>query len=99
MSFKTRTMLAALAMGLCFTSVPAFADPELSIKSEEAGHPRIMKAIREMQEALHELKEAPHDFGGNKARAMQDTQAAIHSLKKALYFRLKMDDAAIDRAQ
>ncbi|MGO8857395.1 MAG: hypothetical protein ACLQO1_17045 [Steroidobacteraceae bacterium] len=27
-----------------------------------------------------------------------DTEKAIHSLKKALYYRLKMDDAAIDRA-
>ena len=40
-----------------------------------------------------------HDFGGNKAQAMSDTRQAIHSLKKALYYRLNMDDAAIDRAQ
>jgi hypothetical protein len=52
-----------------------------------------------MQEALKELDEAPHDFGGNKGVAMADTKKAIHSLKKALYYRLKMDDAAIDRAQ
>jgi hypothetical protein len=55
--------------------------------------------IHHMQVALKELEAAPHDFGGNKAAAMKDTQAAIHSLKKALYFRLKMDDAAIDKAQ
>jgi hypothetical protein len=42
---------------------------------------------------------APDDFGGNKAAAIRDTEQAIHSLKKALYFRLKMDDAALDRAQ
>jgi len=52
-----------------------------------------------MQEALKELREAPHDFGGNKAAAIHDTELAIHSLKKALYYRLKMDDAALDRAQ
>jgi hypothetical protein len=28
-----------------------------------------------------------------------DTKIAIHSLRKALYFRLHMDDAAIDRIQ
>jgi cytochrome c556 len=98
MSFKTKTIVTAALMGLAFAS-PAFADPQLTIKSEEAAHPRIMKAIHEMDEALKELKEAPHDFGGNKGKAMADTSAAIHSLKKALYYRLKMDDAAIDRAQ
>ena len=58
-----------------------------------------MTAIRDMDGALSDLREAPHDFGGNKAAAMHDTEKAIHSLKKALYFRLHMDDAAIDRAQ
>jgi hypothetical protein len=52
-----------------------------------------------MQNALREMEAAPDDFGGNKAAAMQDTRRAIHSLKKALYYRLKLDDAAIDRAQ
>ena len=52
-----------------------------------------------MNEALREMEAAPDDFGGNKAVAIADAHRAIHSLKKALYFRLKMDDAAIDRAQ
>jgi hypothetical protein len=51
-----------------------------------------------LKEALKELEAAPDDFGGNKAAAMADTKQAIHSLKKALYYRLKMDDAAIDKA-
>jgi hypothetical protein len=45
------------------------------------------------------LEAAPDDFGGNKAAAIADTRKAIHSLKRALYYRLKMDDAAIDNAQ
>jgi hypothetical protein len=48
---------------------------------------------------LKELEAAPDDFGGNTAVATADIHRAIHSLKKALYFRLKMDDAAIGRAQ
>jgi hypothetical protein len=59
----------------------------------------LVKAIHEMRDALKELREAPDDFGGNKAAAIRDTEQAIHSLKKALYFRLKMDDAALDRAE
>jgi hypothetical protein len=71
----------------------------MTMRSEEAAHPRLVKAIHEMREALKELKEAPDDFGGNQGAAIADTEKAIHSLKRALYYRLKMDDAAIDRAQ
>jgi len=88
-----------LALGVASYSTAAMAAPELTMKSEEAAHPRLVKAIHEMREALKELREAPHDFGGNKAAAIHDTEQAIHSLKKALYYRLKMDDAAIDKAQ
>lgn len=88
-----------LGIGLCAQPMLASADPALSIQSERAAHPRIVAAIREMKEALREMEAAPDDFGGNKAAAIADTRKAIHSLKRALYFRLKMDDAAIDRAQ
>jgi len=88
-----------LGIGLCAQPMLASADPALSIQSERAAHPRIVTAIREMKEALREMEAAPDDFGGNKAAAIADTRKAIHSLKRALYFRLKMDDAAIDRAQ
>jgi hypothetical protein len=98
-SMKTIAAGVLLGMGLCAQPMLASADPALSVQSERAAHPRIVAAIREMQEALRELEAAPDDFGGNKAVAMADTRRAIHSLKKALYFRLKMDDQAIDRAQ
>jgi hypothetical protein len=35
------------------------------MRSEEMAHPRLVKAIHEMREALRELREAPDDFGGN----------------------------------
>ena len=90
-------VLSSLALG----AVPlvASAAPELTIQSERAAHPRLDKAVHDMQDALKELQAAPDDFGGNKGSAITDTQAAIHSLKKALYYRLKMDDAAIDKVQ
>jgi hypothetical protein len=88
-----------LGMGLSALPMAASAAPELSVQSERAAHPRIVEAINHMNEALREMEAAPDDFGGNKAAAIQDTRRAIHSLKRALYFRLKMDDAAIDRAQ
>lgn len=97
---STGTCATLLAFGMSGLATMAQAqEPKLAIHSEEVAHPRLVKAIHEMREALRELKEAPHDFGGNKAAAVADTEKAIHSLKKALYYRLKMDDAAIDRAQ
>jgi hypothetical protein len=88
-----------LGIGLCAQPMLASAAPGLSVQSERAAHPRIVAAIHNMKEALRELEAAPDDFGGNKAAAIADTRRAIHSLKKALYFRLKMDDEAIDRAE
>jgi hypothetical protein len=88
-----------LGMGLSAQPMVASAAPELSVQSERAAHPRLVEAINHLNAALRELEAAPEDFGGNKAAAIADTRKAIHSLKRALYFRLKMDDAAIDRAQ
>ena len=89
--------LVVLATG-CQTPV-ARAEPQLTMQQEAAAHPRIVEAIHHMKDALKLLEAAPDDFGGNKAAAIRDTRAAIHSLKKALYYRLRMDDAAIDRAE
>jgi hypothetical protein len=88
-----------LGIGLSAQPMAASAAPELSVQSERAAHPRIVEAINHMNEALREMEAAPDDFGGNKAAAIADAKRAIHSLKKALYYRLKMDDAAIDRTQ
>jgi hypothetical protein len=96
---STGAFSALVALGMVGHSAPALAEPRITMRSEEMAHPRLVKAIHEMRDALRELREAPDDFGGNKAAAIRDTEQAIHSLKKALYFRLKMDDAALDRAQ
>ena len=89
------TGVTALAFGMHSTAIAAA--PEVTVQQEEAAHPQLVKAIYAMEQAVKELQAAPDDFGGNKTTAIQHTQAAIHSLKKALYYRLKMDDAAIDK--
>jgi hypothetical protein len=89
------SVLMALPLGVLPTL--ASAQPKLTIQSEEAAHPRMVAAIHHMQEGLREMEAAPDDFGGNKAQAIRDCKVAIHSLRRALYFRLHMDDAAIDR--
>jgi hypothetical protein len=94
---KAATIAAALAL----TSAPllAAAQPMLSVRSEAAAHPRIVQAIRQSEAALRLLQAAPDDFGGRKARAVGDLQRAIHSMRAALFFRLRMDDRALDAAQ
>ncbi|MFI4889836.1 MAG: hypothetical protein ACHQIL_04830 [Steroidobacterales bacterium] len=101
MKSMNKLLAAGLIAGLGLAAMPmvASAAPDLSMQQERAAHPRIVEAIHHMKEALRELEAAPDDFGGNKAKAIADTRQAIHSLKKALYFRLKMDDAAIERAE
>jgi cell division protein FtsB len=101
MKLLNKATLAGAVLGLALgaQTMVASAAPELTIQSEQAAHPRLHDAIHKMEAALRDLEAAPDDFGGNKAAAIRDTRAAIHSLKRALYYRLRMDDAAIDRAQ
>jgi hypothetical protein len=97
---STGAFSACMAFGMWGVATVAHAQaPQLTIQTEDAAHPRLVKAIHEMREALRELREAPDDFGGHKGQAIRDTEQAIHSLRRALYFRLRMDDAAIDRVQ
>src|SRR5271165_6863904 len=102
MNLSPRNLVVTGALSvlmLSFGALPpsAAAAPQLTVQQEEAAHPRIVEAIHHMREALREMEAAPDDFGGNKAQAIHDCRVAIHSLRKALYFRLHMDDAAIDR--
>jgi hypothetical protein len=78
-------------------AAPAFAaPPQLTIQQEEHAHPGMVAAIRESEDALAKLRAAGDDFGGRRAKAIQDLKTAIHSMRAALFYRLNLDDAAID---
>jgi len=47
-------------------------------------HPHIHKAIEELREAKKELKEANHDFGGHREKALKECDEAIEQLELAL---------------
>jgi hypothetical protein len=88
----------ALAIGALFTSITAFADPAITFKTEKEAHPQIVKAIEDMNGAIQHMKQAAHDFNGHKADAIAKTKEARHQLILALFYRLKMDDAALTKA-
>jgi len=83
----TASVLSAFAIGVFATT--AFASIEK--QNEAKKHPRIEKAIDQMQDAIEYMNKAPDDFGGHKAVAIADTRAAIKSLKEALGYRYERD--------
>lgn len=64
------------------------------VGQEAANHPRIVTAIRELEEAIKYMEAAPHNFGGHKAAAINASKAALVQLNKALAFRAVADTKA-----
>jgi hypothetical protein len=89
-----RTLVAAgvviIAAG-CIT--PPTAEAQITYQTERREHPNMARAIDEMVAAYADMGRAPSDFGGQKAAAMQALRSAIISAKRALYYRMHMDDA------
>jgi hypothetical protein len=50
----------------------------------ELKHPHMHVALRELREARTELKEAAHDFGGHRVKALEATDAAVKQIDRAL---------------
>jgi len=80
--------VVAVALGTSALPIPAFAE---NVKQEKAQHPHISKAIQELQEAVKELEQAPHDFGGHRAAAVDASKNAIQQLQQALQYRAAQD--------
>jgi len=80
-------------LAVLFVSATAFIGYQQNVKTEAVKHPRIVSAIKELEGAIDYLEKAPDDFGGNKAAAIADSKKAVISLKKALEYRAKADNA------
>jgi len=63
----------------------------LTAQNERAMHPRLAAAIEALKDARSYLQQAPHDFGGHKAAAIQATDNAIRQLNLALQYRARED--------
>jgi hypothetical protein len=92
-----RWVIASIAVGAVALTTPvSAAPPQLTVQQEEQAHPGLVAAIREAEDALAKLRAAGDDFGGRRAKAIGDLKTAIHSMRSALFYRLHLDDAAID---
>jgi len=82
----------AFAFGVaCLLTMPASFVAAQNVHGEMEHHPRIAKAIHELEDAIAYLEAAPHDFGGHKAAAIRDSRAAIEQLRKAMAYRARED--------
>ena len=80
-------LLGALPLAAAMSSA-ARAD---TMREEAQEHPRIARAIHELEDAIHYLEEAPHDFGGHKAEAIEASRRAVQQLRMALAYRARRD--------
>lgn len=81
-----------IVLAIVFCASTIFVIAQQNIKSEESEHPRIEKAIHELEDAIDYMEHAPHDFGGHKAMAIEDSKKAVKSLRMALKYRAKKDN-------
>ena len=84
---KSRILVSLMALAI---SLPLIAQAE-TYREEKQGHPRIVRAIHELEGAIQYMKAAPHDFGGHKAEAIADSERAVASLREALKYREHVD--------
>jgi hypothetical protein len=49
-------------------------------------HPHLYKALHELKEARHNLKEAHGEFGGHREEALEAVHRAIHQVERAIEY-------------
>lgn len=70
-------VLSVLLLGVVSWQVP-------SSVAGESKYPHMHHALRELREARTQLKEANHDFGGHKVKAIEGVDAAIKKIDESL---------------
>ncbi len=61
--------------------------PDKEVYKKYESYPHMHHALHELGEAHKELKEAKHDFGGHREKAIKDVDHAIAQLETALKFK------------
>ena len=83
-----RRFAGVLATSLLLTAVSV---PTAHAQSEADMHPRIARAIQDLEDAIAYMEAAPHNFGGHKAAALNASRAALAELRASLAFRAQRD--------
>ena len=86
-----KKLATALSAGLLVASLSASTVNAQTMGSEAAAHPRIVRAIQDLEDAISYLEAAPNNFGGHKAAAIQASRVAIAELRASLAFRAQQD--------
>jgi hypothetical protein len=60
--------------------------PEKEVYRKYEFHPHLHHALHELEESRRELKEAKHDFGGHREKALEKVDHATKQLELALKF-------------
>jgi hypothetical protein len=81
----------ALAAGLLLAPAGATVANAQTVRSELRDHPRILQAIRDIEDAIGYMEAAPNNFGGHKAAAIQASREAVRQLREAAEFRAEQD--------
>lgn len=75
-----RRLLPALVAGLALFGSG-------SVRAQADKHPHMHHALFELRETRTQLKEASHDFGGHREKALKAVDAAIRQLDLALRYK------------
>ena len=62
-----------------------------NMREEWREHPRIVKAVHELEDAIKYMEAAPHDFGGHKASAIAASREAVRQLREAIHYRAEAE--------
>jgi hypothetical protein len=85
-SKSSSTRREFLATGGLALGTAALAGTALGGPVVEETHPRLRTAIRDLHGAEKYLKEAPHDFGGHRERAVELIGRTIRQLEICLKY-------------
>jgi hypothetical protein len=87
-SVRVRALLVlatVIGLGVGLMAYSGYSQAQASSDQCEK-HPHIQKALDELRDARKELKEADHDFGGHRVKAIEAIDGSIEQLKKCLEF-------------
>jgi hypothetical protein len=62
-----------------------------NMRTEAEEHPRIARAIHDLEDAIAYMEAAPNNFGGHKGAAINAARAAVNELRASLAFRAEQD--------